>query len=212
MVRSKKDLAIFLSRLEIFEKPSRDLEQYPTDGDIAAQVLWEASNNGHIDEKHIIDLGCGTGILGIGALLLGAKSVEFIDVDPRVYPVLKKNLAILTDNWEIDIENRWSFSNKNVAHAMITPREDAVVIMNPPFGTKQIHADREFLSTAIKIAPVVYSMHKTTTENFLHPFIADNNFSLFWKEEVLFPIKQTMTHHTKRLQRVEVILIGIKKK
>ncbi len=33
--------------------------------------------------KTVIDFGCGSGILGIAALLLGAKSVVFTDIDPQ---------------------------------------------------------------------------------------------------------------------------------
>ena len=80
-IASKSGLAVVLSRLSVFQRPKVRVEQYPTDSEIAAEVLWSAFMKGDIDKMCIADLGCGTGILGIGALLLGAKKVYFLDID-----------------------------------------------------------------------------------------------------------------------------------
>ena len=72
-INSKSSLAIILSKLKLFSKPQLNLEQYPTDSEIAAEVLWNAHMNDDLDNKVVADLGCGTGILGIGALLLHSK-------------------------------------------------------------------------------------------------------------------------------------------
>ena len=69
---SKGRLGVILSRLRVFYKAKVRVEQYPTDSEIAAQMLWESHLRGDIEGKVIVDLGCGTGILGIGALILGA--------------------------------------------------------------------------------------------------------------------------------------------
>lgn len=42
---------------------------------------WLASND--LRDKTVIDYGCGSGILGVAALLLGAKVVHAIDIDPQ---------------------------------------------------------------------------------------------------------------------------------
>ena len=76
---TKKQLAILLSKLQVFESPRAELEQYPLDGESASIILWTACQNKDIENKIMADLGCGTGILGLGALLLGAKKVYFID-------------------------------------------------------------------------------------------------------------------------------------
>ena len=41
--------------------------------------------------KTIIDYGCGSGILGIGALLLGAKEVFSVDIDPQAVLATNQN-------------------------------------------------------------------------------------------------------------------------
>ena len=76
-ISSKSRLAVILSGLEGFSKPKVRQEQYLMDGEIGAFVLWNAYLLGDIKGKVIADLGCGTGVLGIGTLLLGAKHVFF---------------------------------------------------------------------------------------------------------------------------------------
>ena len=44
--------------------------------------------------KTVLDLGCGSGILGIGALLLGCKSCTGADIDPKAPDVAMANAAL----------------------------------------------------------------------------------------------------------------------
>jgi len=44
-----------------------------------------------IQDKQIIDFGCGSGVLGIAALLLGAKAVLAIDNDPQALVATREN-------------------------------------------------------------------------------------------------------------------------
>ncbi len=91
MITSKKQLAVALSRLQNFEKPSFKLEQYPTDSEIAAEIIWFADLNNDIRNKIIADLGCGTGILGIAATFFNPEMVYFVDVDQRTLKNLNNN-------------------------------------------------------------------------------------------------------------------------
>jgi len=102
-----KQLAILLSKLKTFEKAETKLEQYPTDPDIAAEILWHAKLKGDIENKLILDLGAGSGILGIGALLLGAKKVIFIDKDPKTKSLIENNIKSLDKkfNYKIKIQD-----------------------------------------------------------------------------------------------------------
>lgn len=210
MVRTRKELAIFLSDLKSFENPNQRLEQYSSDGDSAAALLWQAFIDGNIKDKYIIDMGCGTGILGIGALLLGARHVEFIDIDASVNIKLKENLEILTDNWEIDIAGKWMFTNANVANCPLEQNEEhkaqTTVISNPPFGTRVKHADKTFLQAAMKRAKNIYSMHKSSTEIFVRSFARDNTLKILWNENISFQLKNTMSSHTKKMERIEVTI------
>src|SRR3989344_6854737 len=90
---SKSGLAIILSGLKGFSEPKVRQEQYLMDSEIGASVLWNACLLGDIEGKVIADLGCGTGILGIGALLLGANKVIFVDSDKKALETAKNNVS-----------------------------------------------------------------------------------------------------------------------
>lgn len=52
--------------------------------------------------KRVLDLGCGSGVLAIGAKLLGAAEVVAIDIDPQSVEVARENFAIN----RVDVEAR----------------------------------------------------------------------------------------------------------
>lgn len=45
-------------------------------------------------EVNVLDLGCGSGILGIGALLLGCRRCLGVDIDPKAPDVVMSNAAL----------------------------------------------------------------------------------------------------------------------
>ncbi len=53
--------------------------------------------------KTVIDYGCGSGILGVGALLLGAKQVLAVDIDPQAVLATKQNAELngVADNIQV---------------------------------------------------------------------------------------------------------------
>ena len=57
--------------------------------------------------KTVLDVGCGSGILGLCALLMGAKSAELVDIDSQATDVAKHNAEIngLTQNCVINTGN-----------------------------------------------------------------------------------------------------------
>jgi len=91
----KKHLAMALSRLRGFPEPKPELEQYRTPGNVAAELLWLAHSLGDIEGKTIADLGAGTGVLSIGACLLGAKKVYAVEVDETALEVARENASSL---------------------------------------------------------------------------------------------------------------------
>ena len=52
---------------------------------------WLASES--LNDKSVIDYGCGSGILGIAAILLGASSVSGVDIDPQALTATQDNLV-----------------------------------------------------------------------------------------------------------------------
>jgi len=94
MTLSKKDLEIALSQLRPLNYYKPHLEQYPTPGDLAAQMLWVAFDD--INDKVVADFGTGNGILAIGAALLGARKVYAIDIDEECIKVARENASDFT--------------------------------------------------------------------------------------------------------------------
>lgn len=191
-MKSKNELAIALSKLNSFDSPKMESEQYNTDSEIAAEVLWTAFMDGDIKNRTIADLGAGTGILGISCLLLGAKKVYFVEQDKDVIQTLKNN---------IERNPRAVIVNKDISG--FTQKVD-VVIQNPPFGTKRKHADREFLVKAFSLAKTIYSFHKTSTRRFIESIAKDHQFQITGVFEFSFSLKKTMDFHTKKTRKIQV--------
>ena len=90
-----RHLAISLSKLQPHPCEDVDLEQYSTDGNIASQFISSIVSFGDLSPDSIIgDLGAGNGILGIGALKIGAKKCIFLEADKKACEILHENLVL----------------------------------------------------------------------------------------------------------------------
>ena len=197
-IGSKKALAVLLSMLEGFKGPKVSVEQYTTDAEIAAEVLWEAFMKMDIG-KVSVDLGCGTGILGIGLLLMGAEMVYFVDSDEVSLEVAKRNLDKVKSEGYLLGEAVFRCQDVND----FEERAD-LVVQNPPFGIKVRHMDKVFLNKAFELSNLVYSFHKSESKRFIEAISDDNGFKVtnIWDFE--FPLKATMSYHTRRIKRIKV--------
>jgi putative methylase len=151
----KLDLECFLSRVKPHPSPSASLEQYTTSEAVAATMLHLAAYTyGDIENKNVLDLGCGTGRLSLGAAFLGAKQVVGIDIDRTAVDTAAENEA--TADLEADVE--WVLGDIDA----VSGRFDTI-LQNPPFGVQKRQADRRFLQKALEVGTAVYSLHN-------HPF------------------------------------------
>ncbi len=191
---NKKELAVQLSKLKQVEKPIAKLEQYQTESETAAEVLWFAYMNNDIQNKIIADLGCGDGILGIGALLLGAKEVYFVDVDNESLLVAKHNIESLKLKNAVLMRSSVEEFNKKVD----------LVIQNPPFGVQREHADKPFLEKAMQISNTIYSFHKIESKGFISSLIMDTNFKVLKILEFKLPLKKTQAFHKEKTHFVDI--------
>jgi putative methylase len=198
MIRSKKDLEIELSKLKVFEEPSFELEQYATPAPIAADWIWNMAMKGEVAGKIILDAACGPGIIGLGLLLMGAKKIYFLDKDDKIIQTCIENYNKLKEEYEI---GEAEFIIEDVT---LFDEEVDLIVQNPPFGTKEEHADRIFLESAFNLTKVIYSMHKWSTQKFVEAISKDNNFKItdVWRYD--FPIKAQFKHHKKPVKNVDV--------
>jgi len=73
-------------------------------------LCLEYLDSSNLKESTVIDYGCGSGILGIAALSLGAKNVIAVDIDPQAIIATKENAKINNVDKKISI-----FSLDNLA-------------------------------------------------------------------------------------------------
>lgn len=195
----KRELEIRLQAVRGFESPSAQLEQYMTPATIAADMLFEAYSRGDIRDLKVMDLGCGTGMLSIGAALLGAGMVVGFDTDPDALRIAEANA------WDLGADI--SFSRARIDE--IEEGADTVV-MNPPFGCLTPHADRPFLERALALSDCVYSIHMASTLGFVEAYCERRGRSVFWRRTYKYDIPHQFSFHSREKQTVEVAAVGIR--
>jgi putative methylase len=200
-----KHLEMTLQRLSGFSHPRPTLEQYQTPAPLAARLLFHALMKGDIQGKEVCDLGSGTGVLAIGAALLGAGRVRGIDIDRNATEVAQANAALL----DVDIE----FIIADVRDAALPARLGCsdTVIMNPPFGAQKSHADRPFIDCALALAPVTYSIFNAGSAQFIETYVAERA-GIDERIGGIFQIKRTFSFHTRDVQEIGVEIVRLKRK
>jgi len=199
VILRKKKLEIALSKLDTPPSPRPRLEQYTIPPKLAAELLYISGFiHQDIRDKNVADLGTGSGLLAIGASLIGAKHVVGVDIDTTVIKVARRNAQKLS----VDVE--WVIAD---IEAIKGPFD--TIIMNPPFGTKRRHMDRLFLSKAMTIAQVIYSLHKQTTRQYLCHFIELNRGLVDAILPMELEIPYVFPFHTRKKYTVKVDLYRI---
>ena len=199
-----KQLEIALQRVPGFPRPQAALEQYQTPAPLAARLLYHALMKGDIEGKRVCDLGCGTGILAIGAALLGAESVVGVDIDEGALAVAHRNASLFdTEVAFLAIDLR-----EGECRGRIGARD--TVVMNPPFGAQKAHADRPFIDCALAVAPVTYSIFNAGSIPFVETYTAQRA-EITEKIGGAFPIRRTFAFHTKDVQEIEVEILRLKR-
>ena len=202
-ITRKKHLEMRLQNIPSHPKPKVGLEQYTTPSVIASDLIWNAFGIGDIEDKNIVDLGCGTGIFAIGSALMGANSSIGVDIDEDSIQLAKDvSEKLKLDNVEFIVSDIDEFNK---------PLNTDTLFQNPPFGSQR-NADKgqdlKFVKKAIKIdAKVIYSFHMASTEEFLIKFYEDNNLKITHIFRYKFPIPKIYEFHNKEKQIVNVIVI-----
>lgn len=182
----QKALEIALEKVPPHPSPRAELEQYRTPANVAAELLYIAQSNGDIEGRKVIDLGCGTGMLAIGAALLGASEVIGVDVDEhsvRIAHRLAQEKGLDIDFFVMDVSE------------LNEPGD--TVVMNPPFGCQNAHADVPFVEKALALCPVVYSLHSTDSEAFIRKLAKRLNAEVTFEKRLTYEIRHTFEFHRK---------------
>lgn len=67
---------------------------FGTGSHASTQLCLEGVEEYTVPGRDVLDLGCGSGILSIAALCLGAKSAVAVDIDPKAVDVAYENAAL----------------------------------------------------------------------------------------------------------------------
>lgn len=140
----KAHLTRKLSEIQAFESPRVELEQYQTPPQLAADIVYTCYMQGN---REVIDLGAGTGIIAVGAALMG-MNVTAVEVDRKALQTARENAESL----DVDID----FVEKDVSNYSPEKVFDAV-LMNPPFNV-QSDEGLLFWRKALEIGDSVYGL------------------------------------------------------
>jgi putative methylase len=196
----QRQLEITLQQIPKPTTPIPQLEQYMTPATIAADVIYTAYHWGDIQDKIVVDLGCGTGIFAIGAYLMGAQKTMGFDVDPKVITQAKEYATKKKYPIEFTVQD-------------ITAVQTScdTVLMNPPFGAQKgnLKADRKFIEKGFEIASVLYSFHLKKTIPFFEKMVTALHGEITLQKDYEFPIKWTFDFHYKQVVSYKVTLLRI---
>jgi len=102
-----------------------------------------------LKDKTVIDFGCGSGILAVAALLLGAKKVYATDIDPQAVLATKQNAELngvldrlyvgLPEEFDAEFKSKESQADVLVANILASP----LMMLAPEFATL-LKAEGEF--------------------------------------------------------------------
>ena len=188
----QRHLAMQLSSLTPHPCQSIELEQYPTEGNLAAAWLTKIDIGDGFEGKHVLDLGAGNGVLGIGAAFLGAKHVTMVECDAMTVEVLQENVRnvdgmAMCTILESRVEGR--------PLALEVPVDMA--IMNPPWGVQTKRADRAFFETIFAMQiPLIHFIHSIEAEHLL-PLAYENGYELHSIYQDDFRLPPAYAHHSK---------------
>nr|XP_033800055.1 methyltransferase-like protein 5 isoform X1 [Geotrypetes seraphini]XP_033800058.1 methyltransferase-like protein 5 isoform X1 [Geotrypetes seraphini]XP_033800059.1 methyltransferase-like protein 5 isoform X1 [Geotrypetes seraphini]XP_033800060.1 methyltransferase-like protein 5 isoform X1 [Geotrypetes seraphini]XP_033800061.1 methyltransferase-like protein 5 isoform X1 [Geotrypetes seraphini]XP_033800062.1 methyltransferase-like protein 5 isoform X1 [Geotrypetes seraphini] len=201
----RKELESYLQQVDGFENPKLVLEQYPTRPHIAACMLYTIHTTyDDIEDKLIADLGCGCGVLSIGAAMLGAGLCVGFDLDEDALEIFKANV----EEFELTNVDMIQCNVCSLPSDKMLKRFDTV-IMNPPFGTKYNKGlDMTFLKTALQIArEAVYSLHKTSTREHIQKKAEEWKIKMEVIAELRYDLPASFKFHKKKSVDIEVDFI-----
>ena len=187
-----KKLAMLLSGLKQLQSHSIELEQYPTPGDLAARWLTDIFSFGDLFEGcSVVDLGTGNGILGLGAMTLGARRAILIDSDKEACQTAMENVDLmgLTESVEVVCAT--------LGVDEINLNSPDLIITNPPWGRQTPKADRPILDVILSEKKTTHLMHSAGASH-LDSFFDPNEWKLDRYSEADFPLPAAFSHHTSR--------------
>jgi predicted RNA methylase len=194
MIMRLRHLAMRLSQLLTIQNAKPKLEQYPTEGQLAARWLGLLAMDDSLIGANVVDLGAGAGILGLGCAYLGAKSVTLIEADPESAAIAEENAILVRSETNCEV----AVICEKIQGRLPEGIKADVIIMNPPWGFQTKGADRPIIEAALaSSAKVIHLLHIKKATHIEGMANAAN-----WQAEkefsCIFSLPPSMQHHKKK--------------
>ena len=183
---------MLLSGLEQIQSQSIELEQYATDGDLAARWLTDISNFGDLHEGcSVVDLGAGNGALGLGAMALGAGGAILIESDVEACQIAELNAE------KIGFSEAVQVIRATLGEETVDIEAADLVISNPPWGRQSPKADRPFLDAMLSAQVTSHLMHSAEATH-IEPLFEEHGWSVERYGEADFALPAAYSHHSRQ--------------
>ena len=137
-----------------------------------------------LTDKVVIDYGCGSGILGIAALLLGARQVYAVDIDPQAVLATNQNAARNDVDNRLqaflpeDFNNYWQQNDVKPVNIMV-----ANILAKPLIGLAPYFATLMAPKSRIVLAGLIESQTEQVTEAYQPYFDLDPKHAFTAQED-----------------------------
>ena len=186
---------MILSGLEPHPSNSVELEQYATDGDLAVRWLSDIVAFGDLAEGcTVADLGAGNGVLGLGALAMGAGRALLVEADQAACDVAMLNAESMgfADSVEL-IQGKLGSDPVDLSSV-------DVIISNPPWGRQTPRADRPFLEAMIAAETPAHLLHSAEATH-IQPMFEDVGWLAERYGVADFALPAAYSHHSRQRGR-----------
>ncbi|XP_069791784.1 rRNA N6-adenosine-methyltransferase METTL5 isoform X2 [Narcine bancroftii] len=157
-----------------------------------------------IENKLVADLGCGCGVLSIGAAMLNAGLCLGVDIDEDALNIFHRN----AEEFELTNVNMLQCDVCSKLSEKFSKKFDTI-IMNPPFGTKRNKGmDMIFVKSALDMARrAVYSLHKTATRDHIKKKADEWKVKMEVIAELRYDLPASYKFHRRKSVDIEVDFI-----
>ncbi len=190
----REELVRRIQAVPLPPRPSAPLEQVATPAEAAADLLAALDRQVGLAGRSVLDLGCGTGRLAVGAALLGADPVIGVEVDATLVPIARAAARAAKARVQFHVSSVTDWD-----------RPADVVVMNPPFGAQTRHADRPFWDRAFSLARrSVGAFASSASRTFIARLALDRGAHVVEVEPVRWDLPRTFPHHRAATVRLAV--------
>jgi predicted RNA methylase len=180
-------LAIELSKLSPHPQHAVELEQYATEGDLAAFFVLAVDQLDIIGGKKIVDVG--------------AEHVTMIEGESSVCQIAQQNSSVIMEKYPTKLTTINCMIGADQAPGNL---ECDIVIMNPPWGFQTTKADRPLIEYGFMLKPdSLYILHSANATH-LEQLGKANGYDCELVFESNFRLPPKYMHQSRKMGQTEV--------